>query len=507
MKKHFTLTFFTSVLLTVIFSGAIFAQQRGFYSKNRIASLPQTEKDLYGSNELLINGCDTVDFAKGFGTAPSWTPYVWTASTSGFVFGPNSYGDKEKGNYFDLAAFSTATHITGTYVWFADAYSSTPAKTVSINVYDNSGTAGAPGTLLGSQTLTMATIMSTVAGGYISRVVFPTPIAIPVSKKVYVTCDFTNLSWTGAAGTDSLSIVASDTLEENPGIIWEKTSTNTWHALDDLTTWDMKKAALFIMPFVTNNITAPTATLTPTPSNASICPGSSITLNPAGSVTPYGYSWYATPGYSSAAFAGQSLVMTYTAASTYTVGYNAKGCGVINTATVAVVVNAKPTLTASSNSPLCEGNPLQLTATTNGTTYIWTGPNAYTSSQQNPTIATASVSNSGNYTVLVSNANSCTAAQTVSVTVNPCTGIDPIANETGMSIVQDANNQFYLIMDGNGGEVSVNIYNIAGTKMSSAVVAGTNRKELNTQALSPGMYFVQVNSSERTITKKIIITR
>jgi hypothetical protein len=52
----------------------------------------------------------------------------------------------------------------------------------------------------------------------------------------------------------------------------------------------------------------------------------------------------------------------------------------------------------SSNSPICAGQTLQLTANAvNGATYHWHGPAGFTSSTQNPSIPNAQVINSGDY--------------------------------------------------------------------------------------------------------------
>jgi hypothetical protein len=515
MKTNFYTTFlktiFTSVFMTVFLFGNTFAQLKTGSSKQPIALSPETPGNNLKNPQPMINGCDTVNYVKGFGTPKVWTAYTWTAGApnSGLVYGTNSLGDKAKGDYIDLSTFTTATHITGTFVWFAKAYSTNTAKTVSVNVYDNSGAAGSPGTLLGSQTLTMATIMANAPKGYLTRVVFTSPIAIPVSKKVFVTCDYSNLTWTNAPGTDSLSIVASDTLQENPGLVWEKTSVNAWHKLDDLTTWKLRKAALFIFPFVTNNIAAPTATVTVTPANGIVCTNATISFNATGSTNTYGSGWWASPnsGYSSANINGQTLSLTYTLASTYTVGYNSYGCGTVATASTAITVNPSPTVTASSNSPVCQGASLQFTSTTNATSFAWIGPNAYTSSQQNPVISPASTANSGTYAVTVTSANSCTNTQLVNVIVNPCTGIEPINMDEEIYINENENQQYFLVMDNHGEGIKISIFNINGELMSSLSSSGATKIELNTSKLCSGMYFVQVHSAERIFTKKIIITR
>lgn len=57
---------------------------------------------------------------------------------------------------------------------------------------------------------------------------------------------------------------------------------------------------------------------------------------------------------------------------------------------------------ASSNSPICVSNTIQLTAASvGGATYNWSGPNNFISNQQNPTIPNAQYSHSGTYTLTI----------------------------------------------------------------------------------------------------------
>ncbi len=84
-------------------------------------------------------------------------------------------------------------------------------------------------------------------------------------------------------------------------------------------------------------------------------------------------------------------------------------------------------VTAGSNSPLCTGNNLLLTATTvSGASYAWTGPNGFTSPLQNPTISNVGVNRSGTYTVTAS-LNGCSSTSAVVVTVNalPIVNVNP----------------------------------------------------------------------------------
>lgn len=90
---------------------------------------------------------------------------------------------------------------------------------------------------------------------------------------------------------------------------------------------------------------------------------------------------------------------------------SAEGSAVINP------VPATPTI--FSNSPVCSGNALSLAASTvAGATYSWTGPNAFTSSLQNPTIGFAFSATAGTYSLTVT-VNGCTSAvATTTVVVN-----------------------------------------------------------------------------------------
>jgi gliding motility-associated-like protein len=78
-------------------------------------------------------------------------------------------------------------------------------------------------------------------------------------------------------------------------------------------------------------------------------------------------------------------------------------------------VSTAATSTATSNSPLCSGNTLNLTSSS-GTIYNWTGPNSFTSTRQNPSRANITTADAGIYTVTVTTGN-CSSTSTVTVNV------------------------------------------------------------------------------------------
>ncbi len=115
----------------------------------------------------------------------------------------------------------------------------------------------------------------------------------------------------------------------------------------------------------------------------------------------------------------------------YVVSAALLGCESTNS----VSVNATPlctppsTPTASNNGPLWTGMDLTLTASTvPGASYSWTGPNGFSSTNQNPTIQNATVAASGIYSVVESAGGCSSVAANTSVTVNPplSLGIQPL---------------------------------------------------------------------------------
>ena len=91
-------------------------------------------------------------------------------------------------------------------------------------------------------------------------------------------------------------------------------------------------------------------------------------------------------------------------------------------AAATLTVNSTPAPAAGNNGPVCAGQTLTLTASTvAGATYSWSGPNGFISSQQNPSIASATVAASGSYSVTatVSGCSSPPAMTNAVVTASP----------------------------------------------------------------------------------------
>lgn len=147
-------------------------------------------------------------------------------------------------------------------------------------------------------------------------------------------------------------------------------------------------------------------------SDASVCPGQNVTFTGSGAQT---YAW-------NNGVTNGTAISPITAG-TYTVtGTDANGC--VNTANVAVTINPVPTVNLGNDIVICQSQaPVTLNAGTH-TGYNWS---------TGFTTASIIVSNTGNYSVSVSNAEGCTATDAVTVTVNACLGIEELALNTSVS--------------------------------------------------------------------------
>ncbi len=158
-------------------------------------------------------------------------------------------------------------------------------------------------------------------------------------------------------------------------------------------------------------------------SNGPICSGNTLLLN--ASTTSPGlatYTWSGPNGFSSTDQNPTIINASVLATGTYNVTVSINNC-TSSTGTLNVVINQTPVIpVASSNTPICSGSTLNLTsstATAGVITYAWTGPNAFASSDQNPSITNATIAAAGTYSVTATLGNCTSAAGTTNVVVNP----------------------------------------------------------------------------------------
>ena len=153
----------------------------------------------------------------------------------------------------------------------------------------------------------------------------------------------------------------------------------------------------------------------------SLCVGQTLTMRATSSDPNATYAWTSTNNFTATT---QEVVLpnlATTNSGTYTVLItNSNAC--TSALTANVVVNPKPTVSVT-NIEICEGTTGKLTAT-GATTYAWSGPNLFSA-----TSAEVTVANAGIYTV-IGTLNGCTANAKASVTVSPI----PVPTATGAAI-------------------------------------------------------------------------
>ncbi|MBI5914783.1 MAG: HYR domain-containing protein, partial [Bacteroidetes bacterium] len=156
----------------------------------------------------------------------------------------------------------------------------------------------------------------------------------------------------------------------------------------------------------TVNVAVPQVIVTPTPPTGIInpyCEGDNLTITttayPGPNVT---YIWHTPSGDYTTSTPSLTLTgLTASDAGTYTVNYSVNDCNSGTSGSVGLIVNAAPAIQPSSNSPVCEGQTLQLAVNcTAGAMYEWTGPGGFSSSVCNPVVPNANPSiHAGTYTV------------------------------------------------------------------------------------------------------------
>jgi hypothetical protein len=180
------------------------------------------------------------------------------------------------------------------------------------------------------------------------------------------------------------------------------------------------------------NLTCPSQAAPPVvTSNSPVCEGSAMQLNANNSTPGVTYNWTGPNGFTSSQQNPSIGSSTLTAAGTYSVTATIAGC-TSNQSTTTILVDALPAAPAASNNgPLCSGSSLSLASTTvtGATAYAWSGPNSFTSSQQNPSIPNASAAATGTYTVTAT-AGACTVQGTTAVTVTQTPSVPAVTSNS-----------------------------------------------------------------------------
>ncbi len=174
---------FTTLFLLVAFAVVAFAQNRVAIQSEKLGQMPN------------IKAIDTL-MPQSFSTGtPTYYITLAGGTDTGYVAGPNGYGDRAKAQGF---LYDTPYNLTGCLVWIAEGVGTEGDVTFNVYAADGSGEAAsgtvayAPGTVLGSTTVAFSTL--TFGTDWATGInFFPLTTPIFISADYYVGLDFSNL--------------------------------------------------------------------------------------------------------------------------------------------------------------------------------------------------------------------------------------------------------------------------------------------------------------------------
>ncbi|HEX6914148.1 MAG TPA: PKD domain-containing protein [Chitinophagaceae bacterium] len=419
-----------------------------------------------GSNSPICSG-NTLNLTAST-SSPGVASYTWS--------GPNGFSSSQQ----NPSITSVTTAATGTYnvtVTINNCTSAAGTVSVLINPTPATPVAGNNGPLCTDATLNL-TASSATGGvsyswtgpnGFTSTQQNPTLSNITTAEAGTYSVTATLGSCVSAAGTTTVVVnptpVIGSTASANPTNCSTATGSITLNGLTATTTYTVNYdfngnpatpvslstngSGVLVIPNLvagvysnirvtlngcTSNIVGPFTLADPTPpatpvagSNSPVCSGATVNLN-ASTTSPGAATWnWSGPNGFTSNTQNPSISNAPTAATgTYQVTVTINGCTSAAGNTTVTVNETPVTPVAASNSPVCSGNTINLTASTTtagAINYSWTGPNGFTSNQQNPSISNATTADGGTYTVTATLGSCASATGSAVVIVNPTPNI------------------------------------------------------------------------------------
>lgn len=158
-------------------------------------------------------------------------------------------------------------------------------------------------------------------------------------------------------------------------------------------------------------------------SNQTVCIGNQILLTASGSGS---YLWSG-PNNFSTNIQNPTPAATSISGGIYNVTATLTG-GCLASASTSITI-ASTTVSASHNGPICAGNNFTLYANGQGT-FVWSGPDGYSSTAQNPVVTNPGLNSGGVYTVTATNSLGCIATATTLITLPSVKILNPFGSGT-----------------------------------------------------------------------------
>lgn len=224
--------------------------------------------------------------------------------------------------------------------------------------------------------------------------------------------------------------------------------------------------------------------------------------------TPIGaHAWKGPNGYSS----GLSTPIINNAnenrSGTYSVTVTYNNC--VLTATSQILVG--PKISIKSNSPVCKGSSIQLSASGGGT-YSWKGPNGFSSTSSLPYVSNASTVKAGIYSVTVTSPGACTGTATVSVKVKNCTSSrlgteGEIETELVLSPNPTNGKVRVEVRLSESQAIEIQLNDMFGRTLENwkiTEISDEHSLEIDLSQRVSGMYLIQAVANKERVVKKIV---
>ena len=320
---------------------------------------------------------------KGQGPLAASSPYS-NVATATLTINPSTSG--EAGDY-DVVIYNTCGQATSSSAALTVTASTTPSVSIAAN----------PGTSICAGTSVTFTATPTNGGTSPSYQWKKNGGSVGSNSSTYI-----DSSWTNG---DTIQVVMTPSTDACPSSPTANSNTLT---------------------MTVGSTTTPSVSISANP-GTTICSGTSVTFTATptnGGASP-SYQWKkngGNVGSNSSTYIDSSLSNNDQISVVMTPSVDA--CASPATAdsnTLTMTVTSAPSAPTAGSSPstVYAGDTLSLTASTiSGATYTWSGPNGFTSSQQNPTISNVTTNGTGTYSVTATVGGCTSPAGTVAVTVN-----------------------------------------------------------------------------------------
>jgi PKD repeat protein len=259
---------------------------------------------------------------------------LYVSDDGGYVTGNNEFGDLAKANYFEPTG---KVNLKGILFDFAHATGGNPA--IAINIWDNNGTNGSPGTIKASASVNLDIIKNDIINNQMTYIPFDPPVLL-------TTPFYAGINLPTITG-DTLALWSNTDGDTNPGIAWEKWDIGTWFPISSNESWSLDIAQA-IFPVVELLLTAD---FTANPANIQI--GQSVNFLDQSIGNPTAWEWIFEGG-EPATSGLQNPVVTYNGTGSFKVTLTVWKESESDTKTILNFINvvANPVMVDTLNFPL-----------------------------------------------------------------------------------------------------------------------------------------------------------